>query len=168
MKKIIFICCLILTFALTACNSNNGLNESANGNSISGNESPVTETPGNTKHDDSVYVPQKAVPKNLPVYPDAVLWSDMETWAAEGTGWMWCYNTTASGNEIVEFFKTELQNLGFEIDENGTFAFREEFSVATTDGVIGVGWLDDEIEDVNPDTPGRGYAIVVHLDEWNG
>ncbi len=157
MRKAIFICCFILIFTLTACNSNN--------------ESQVAETTDNIEH--GSYVPQKAVPENLPIYPDATLSSDSAFYGDDswGNSWQWFYSTNASGNEIVEFFKTEFQNLGFEIDEEQTFANFEEFFVTTTESVIGVYWLSiDEFPtevDVNPDTPGREYAIVVNLDEWN-
>ncbi len=164
MRKMVFICCLILIFGLSACSSNNEPNEPANGNANSDNGSQVAET----EHEDHGYEPNKAVPENLPIYPDAILTYDVASYG--DNSWQWLYNTTASGNEIVEFFKTEFQNLGFEIDGDGTFAYREEFFIATTDSVISVYWLSiDDLpdEDVNPDTSGRGYSIVVNLDQWN-
>ena len=169
MKKLIFICCFILLFVLTACNSNNDPNEpansNANSNSISDNESQVIETADNTEHEN--YVPQKAVPGNLPIYPDAILRGDAASYG--DNSWQWFYSTTDSGNEIVEFFKTEFQNLGFEINGDQTFAYREEFFITTTDLVIQVYYLDSDNlpDEVNPDTPGRHYGIIVNLDEWN-
>ena len=164
MRKSIFICCFILLFALTGCNSNNESNGPANGNANSNNESQVKETVDNTEHEN--YMPQKAVPENLPIYPDAILSGDTASYG--DNSWQWLYSTTDSGNEIVEFFKTELQNLGFEINEDQTFAYREEFFVTTTDSVIQVYYLDSDNlpDEVNPDTPGRHYGIVVNLDEW--
>jgi len=112
-------------------------------------------------------VPKKAVPDNLPIYPEAILWSDTISYG-EGNNWQWLYSTTGSGNEIVEFFTKELQNLGFEIDEEYTIAFREEFFVTTTDSVINVYWLDSDnlTDDVTADTPNRHYGIIINLDEW--
>lgn len=91
MRKAIFICCFILIFTLTACNSNN--------------ESQVAETTDNIEH--GSYVPQKVVPENLPIYPDATLSSDSAFYGDDswGNSWQWFYSTNASGNEIVEFLK---------------------------------------------------------------
>ena len=163
-KKIAIIMSIVLIFTLTGCGGNNKSNDSTKGNSNNDNENKVIEKENKPKHD---FVPQKAVPNNLPVYPDAILWSDTETWTTEGTNWMWLYNTTASANEIIDFFTTELQNLGFEIDPKFTFANYEEFFVRDTTKTVEVGWMDDGIEDVNPDTSGRGYMIIVNLDKWN-
>jgi hypothetical protein len=172
MKKLIFICCFILLFALTGCNSNNESNEPSNGNSISGNESQVTETADNTGQ--GSYVPQKAVPKNLPIYPGAILGSDFAFFGPSDFGdnsWQWNYIPNASGNEIVEFFRTEFENLGFEIDEDFTYALGEEFFVNTTDRIVAVYFLGgDDVPagvEVTADTPGRHYGIVVDLDKWN-
>lgn len=170
MKKIAFLfTAFILVFALTACNSNIEPNKPDNSNvnssSIIDNETQVTEKDENTDHDN--YIPKKAVPKNLPIYPDAILWGDMISFG--DNSWQWLYTTTGSGNEIVEFFKTELQNLGFEIDEEYTYAEHEEFFVSTTNLVIQVYWLDSDnlTDEVNADTPERHYGIIVNLDEWD-
>ena len=166
MKKVVIVCCFVLIFALTACGGNKVPNEPANGNANNDNGDQITEPSGDNEQED--YVPEKAVPKNLPVYPGAILWND----SISGNDWMWLYSTTGSGNEIVEFFTTELQNLGFEIDADSTFAIYEEFGVTTKDRTVIVYWLgtsdlEIEEEDVDPDTPGRGYGIIVNLDNWN-
>jgi hypothetical protein len=167
MNKIaILLSVIILTFALTACDSSNRADDSnANNGSSIDDETQVTESTNNTNHDN--YVPKKAVPDNLPIYPEAILWSDTISYG-EGNNWQWLYSTTGSGNEIVEFFTKELQNLGFEIDEEYTIAFREEFFVTTTDSVINVYWLDSDnlTDDVTADTPNRHYGIIINLDEW--
>lgn len=163
LKKIyVTIISIVLIFVLTGCGGNNEKEKPANIDSTNDNASKVTEPTDNIR--DENFVPQKAVPKDLPVFPGAILWFDSETWAAEGTNWMWFYNTTGSANQIVEFFTAELKNLEFEID---AFALGEEFSVRDVNGLVNVGWIDDGIEDVNPDTPGRGYMIIVNLDAWN-
>lgn len=167
MKKIIvLIFSIMVIFVLTACSCNNKSKDPVNNNSNSNNDNgnQAIEESDNTEYD---YVPSKALPENLPIYPGATLWSDNETWATEGTNWMWFFNTTGSANEIVEFFTTEFQKLGFEIDENSTFANYEEFFVRDTTRTVEIGWLGSEIEDINPDTPGRGYMIIVNLDAWN-
>lgn len=168
MKKIsILFFVIFLTSVLTACG---GTNKSDDNNVKNDpnviNETQPTESIDSTDYDN--YVPQKAVPDDLPTYPDAVLTSDIVSF--EENSWQWLYSTTGSGNEIVEFFRTELQSLGFEIDEERTIANYEEFFVATTDSIIQIYWLDSdnlsEIDAVTPDTPNRHYSIIVNLDKW--
>jgi hypothetical protein len=126
------------------------------------------ETNDSVKKDSDLetFIPQKGVPNNLPVYPGAILVNDIISYGENN--WQWLYHTTASGNEIVDFFTVEFQNLGFEINTQNTFAAYEEFFVNTTNSTVSVYWLSiDELEgEVNPDTPGRSYAIVVNLNEW--
>lgn len=165
MKKTIFISFIVLILALTACGGDTKPNKPAISNSTSQTKSQITQKEENTEPD---YVPEKAVPKDLPVYPGAFVFYDSEIWADEGTGWMWFYSTTASANEIVAFFKTELLKSGLEIDTGFTYALGEEFSVSDTTGTLTVGWLDDGLENVNPDTPGRGYLLMVKLEAWAG
>lgn len=165
MKKTLFICCLVLIFALAACSSKIKPNDPTNGNANGDNGGQGAEPTG---HDDSAYKPEKAVPKNLPVYPGAVLTYEVPSYGDKT--WQWFYSTTASGNEIVAFFVAEFQKLGFEIDGEATFAHYEEFFIVTTDSVVSVYWLSiDDLPDevVDPDTPGRDYAIVVNLNEWD-
>lgn len=169
MRKLTIVCCFVLIFALTACGSNKEPVEPANGNTNNdGNGGQITEPTNNNEQES--YVPEKAVPENLPIYPGAILWNDSISYG--DNNWMWLYSTTGSGNEIVEFFTTELLNLGFEIDADSTFAIHEEFGVTTADRAVIVYWLgtsdlEIEEEDVDPDTPGRGYGIIVNFDVWN-
>ncbi|HKK96349.1 MAG TPA: hypothetical protein VJ916_08570 [Anaerovoracaceae bacterium] len=170
MKKfVILFATFILIFALTACSSDDGSNESddSNVNNSSEMESETEAEDSSSEVGDDNYVPEIAVPDGLPVYPDAILYNDLISYG--DNSWQWFYATTGSGNDIVEFFRTEFQNLGFAIDEEYTFAQREEFFATTADSVISVYWLDSDnlTDDVNEDTPERHYGIIVDLDGWN-
>lgn len=149
----------ILLFTLTGC-----INNKEDFNSSNRDQDQATETEKGVMSEE--FVPRKAVPHNIPVYPGAILVNDIASYG--DNSWQWLYDTTGSGNEIINFFTTALRDLGLEINEEGTLAIHEEFFVATTNSVVSVYWLnDDELgEGVNPDTPGRGYAIIVNLDEW--
>ncbi|NLN69457.1 MAG: hypothetical protein GX142_01530 [Chloroflexi bacterium] len=153
MKKVALVMAFLLIFTLTACSSKTEASE-------------PKETKDNSGGNGFVYEPKMPVPKDLPVYPGAVLWSEVEgAWEGADSGnWMWLYNSEGSGNEIVEFFKTELEAMGFEI---GTaHATQEEFGVSDVDFIVAVGFLDDGISDPTPDTPGRGYMITLNLEAW--
>lgn len=162
MRKIISIICIILIFTLTGCSFGKW---SPYKEILKGITEEVLD--GVTDPDNSGYKSSKAVPKNLPVYPGAVLWSDSRGYGE--SEWMWLYDTSGSGNQIVEFFTTELNKLGLKVDEEKALAFRETFFVMTEDYVVQVFWLgDDHIdENTNEDTPNRGYGIIVNLDKWN-
>lgn len=163
-KIIVLITSVVFIFILTACSCNNESKGSANTKTNSNKGNQVSEE----------YVPKKAELKKLPVYPGALLVYDNETkWSDENSDyWMWVYVTTGSGSEIIEFFKTELQNLGFEIGDASTMG--KIFYLYTKDDEIyleNFSWdkssykkLPDE---VNPDTPGRQYRIIVNLNKWN-
>lgn len=110
------------------------------------------------------FVPSVAVPDGLPVYPDAELWNDLPSFG-EGV-WQWLYQTTGSGNDIVDFFVDALQDIGFDIDSEDTYAFNEEFFITTADQVVRVYWLDGDEPEMDPDTPNRGYGIIVDLEGW--
>ncbi len=128
-------------------------------------ETPELPTDTGTEGDSDsafAFTPSVAVPEGVPVYPGAELWSDMPS----GPAWQWLYQTTGSGNEIVAFFTEALEGLGFEIDEEHTFAMFEEFFVATTDEVVRVYWLAPDEEGVDEDTPDRGYGLVVDIEAW--
>lgn len=163
MKKIIFICCIV--FALTAC-SGNKPNEPINGNANGNDEIQVTETKKETEHgnDEST----DTVPKNLPIYPDSNMTLTLPSFTGENIR-TWWFDSPASGNEIVEFYITELKNLGLEIDEDYTYVDDATFEVHTVNEVVTV--INDESQtfssEVNPDTPGRNYIIAVNLDKWN-
>ncbi len=170
MKKIMNLALIIvLIISLSACSSNKS-NEPTNGNGNTNNENQVTEPVD--KAEDESYVPDKAVPKDLPVYPNASLIGEWD-YPAPNFGensWQWDYKSNGSGNEIVEFFRKEFENLGLEVDEDFTGAGGEEFYVNTVGQVVGVYFLGEDglPEDVSGDTPGRHYGIVVDLDKWHG
>ncbi len=121
----------------------------------------------NTEKQSEEYIPKKALPEGIPVYPGAILTGDIPS---VGDGWQWLYKTTGSGNEILEFFIDSFQELGFEIDNDFTTANYEEFFVVTKDNTISVYWLDSDsisdVDEVTPDTPNRHYSIVVDLTKW--
>ncbi len=177
MKKSIFIFCLVFVFTLTACSSKAKPKEPVTNETTSPSiaedetqatkipdppaSSPENQTPVEPENPDYVYQPERALPDGLPVFPGAVLTYDTQVWAAEGTAWMWMYEEAGSANEIVEFFKTELEKLGFEIDK--AFADREEFHVADKTGTVSLGYSADQEEDMNQ----LGYMITVNLDAWD-
>lgn len=152
-RKILVVILVIFLIFLAGCSTNNG-----------SNKPPEQKTPQS-----DVYVPRKAVPEGLPVYPDAVLINDLS--ALSDDHWQWLYSTTGSGNDIMLFFINALQESGFGIDSEYTIANYEEFFITTTDEVIRVYWLDSEnladVDTVTPDTPDRHYGIVVNLKAWN-
>lgn len=162
MKKRIVVCFLILILALTACGGNADSKEPVN----SKNENQITKTQDKTKQEN--YVPQKAVPKNLPVYPGATLFHDeMTFWENH---WIWDFYTTGSANEIIAFFETELKKMGYEILEGNFGADRHEFYLFAGLFDIQISNLDSEKDPdkFNPDTPGRGYSILVNLESLEG
>ncbi len=178
MKKSIFIFCLVLVLTLTACSGKTKPTESVtnkttshsiaesettrtSGSPATGSESQTTEASAESGNPDYVYQPERALPEGLPVFPGAVLTFDTQVWAAEGTAWMWMYEKAGSANEIADFFKTELEKLGFEIDK--AFADREEVYVADITGTVSLGYSADKTEDMNQ----LGYMITVNLDAWD-
>ncbi len=103
----------IFLFTLTGCFSNKKDNKA---NSPNDNQKQDADTKEN--NEDDTFILQKAVPQNLPIYPNAILINDLVSYG--DNSWQWFYSTTASGNEIVEFFITEFQKLGFTIDNEKT------------------------------------------------
>lgn len=182
MKKLMYLILVVfLVFALAACGGKTSSTDPTNDNAGGGNGSQVTEPskpaePAD-KNDKYTYEPEKAPPKNLPVYPGAVMVYDSQATGYKygENSWQWHYDTAASGNEIVAFFRAAFQDLGIPIDEDYTLANFEEFFIQTNtldSRTASVGWLgyensenkkDDEL---SPDTKGRGYMILVDLDRW--
>lgn len=175
MRKILTLAlAILLIFALAACGGKTEPVDSAN-NANGDNGSQVTE-PDNKPGAD-LFVPDKAPPKNLPVYPGAVMVYDLQATGYKygENSWQWHYDTDASGNEIVAFFVAAFQDLGIPIDEQYTGANFEEFFIQTNtldNRTASVGWLgyensenknDDEL---TADTLGRSYMILVDLDRW--
>ena len=165
MKKAALVMALLLVFTLTACSSKPQPTKPAQSSNTEASE--PEETNDNSGGNGSAFEPEMPVPKDLPVYPGAVLWGEIEgAWGdTDGGKWMWLYSSEGSGNELVEFFKTELEAMGFEI--GSAHATHEEFGVSDVDFIVAVGFLDDGIADPTPDSPGRGYMISVDLDAWN-
>ena len=163
---------LVLIFSLMAFMSG-GCGNGDNGDTAletNGDNGDTALEPNDDENDDPSdingsdgFVPGVAVPDGLPVYPGAELRNDLP---GVGERWQWLYSTTGSGNDIVEFFVDAFQDLGFGIDSDYTFADREEFFITTDDLMVQVYWLASEDDDLNPDTPNRGYGIVVDLDRW--
>lgn len=156
-KSFLMILLSILLFMAVGC-SNQKQEDKNDGNN--NDKEPKTEENG--KQD--VFIPRVEIPSNLPVYPVAYLINDA---AMGGDGhWAWLYATDASANEIVAFFSQTFLDLGYELDEDFTFAMYEEFFIVTKSLELQVFWLDDGISEANPDTPNRWYAILVNLEAW--
>lgn len=126
-----------------------------------------------TKAVGNKYVAEKAELKGLPVYPDARLVYDQESsWGDEDSSyWGWIYVTTASANEILDFFEKEFSNLGYKMTEKTThgsiFFIRDEDNYIYIDNIT---WDKENTaklpDEVTPETPGREYRIQVNLDKW--
>lgn len=109
------------------------------------------------------YVPRLAVPDNLPIYPNAILFNEIE--GMDGH-WTWLFTTDGSANDIIAFFTGAFAEMGVEVDYDKTIAMKEEFFVHTHSKILRVFWLDDGIIDATPDTPNRWYGIIVNLEAW--
>jgi hypothetical protein len=120
-----------------------------------------------SENESDEFVPTKPFPEGLPIYPGAILTSEI---SSPGSNWQWLFQTTGSGNDIRTFFINSLTELGFAIDNEASIAKYEEFFVITEDGTISVYWLDSDsisdIDNITPDTPNRHYAISVDLEKW--
>lgn len=125
-------------------------------------ESKLAVTKEMNKHGD--YLPMKAVPKDLPVYPNAVMIND----GAGFRDWSWSYKTDVSANEIIEFYKNQLEGLGFEIRDQDIYTNEEAFRISTTDSIVSVEYIYNEGLDkkITPDTSGRSYQIGIKINEW--
>lgn len=162
-KSILLFVVVVLILTVSACSGNNEAPDIGTDN-IEDVSTDNGSSEDSRESDTSGFVPSVAVPEDLPIYPGAELWSDMPS---AGERWQWLYQTTDSGNDIVDFFVDAFQDLGFEIDFDYTFAEREEFSITTADHIVQVYWLDsEEIDDITADTPNRGYGIVVDQERW--
>ena len=164
-KSILLFTALLMVLTMAACTSDSGNDEvtppeSDDSEQVTQDDSSSEES---QESDSSGFTPGVAVPDGLPVYPGAELANDLP--GGEGRH-QWLYQTTGSGNDIVEFFVDAFQDLGFGIDSDFTFAEREEFVVTTSDHVVQVYWLGSEESDLTADTPNRGYGIVVLVDQW--
>ncbi len=166
LKKIVLpIIIVLFVLAVGACSPDTGDDETPAPDaepSESEDQGNVSDETGG-ESDSSGFVPSEPVPEGLPVYPDAVLTNDLPSFDGR---WQWLYQTTGSGNDIMEFFVGAFEDLGFDIDPQFTFAEREEFVVTTADGVVEVYWLSSEESDLTPDSPDRGYGIVVLQERW--
>ena len=112
--------------------------------------------------------PEEILPNKLPIYPGSDMTLTLPLYTEDNSR-TWWFDSNATGNELVEYFKTELQKLGIEIDEENTYAKTSQIMVSTKDSIVKV--MNDESEniagDVNPDTPGRSYFVLVDLNKWN-
>ena len=171
MKKTVFILCLVLVFTLTACSSEAKPKEPGTNTTtsplIAESEAQATKTSSppasSPENSDNAYQPERALPEGLPVYPGAVLAFDTQVWSGsdEETAWMWMYAEAGSPKEILEFFKTELEKLGFEIE--GAFADDYEVFLHDTTETVSLGYSADESDDLSQ----IGYMITVNLDKWD-
>lgn len=161
MKKILaFVLALALVFTLFACGSED--KPSKPSESIKTEATEPKEAEDNSDDNDYVYVPEKDIPEGLPVYPGAVMAFDTEVWSFnEGLHWMWMYEEAGSGKEILEFFLTELEKLGFEFED--TFADDYEVFLHDVTETVSLGYSADE----NDDLSRLGYMITVNLDAWD-
>ena len=171
MKRIVFIFCLLLVFTLSACSGKampkDPDTNKADGPSIAESEaqvprtsSPPATSPENLDDEDQ---PERALPEGLPVYPGAIFAFDTQVWSGsdDETAWMWMYAEAGSAVEILEFFKTELEKLGFEIE--GAFADDYEVFLHDTTETVSLGYSADESDDLSQ----LGYMITINLDKWD-
>lgn len=171
MKKVALVIAFLLIFTLTACSSKTKPTKPDQGNNTGASEPKETEDNsggGGSVHEPEtpdpgyVYEPERAVPEGLPVYPGAVMTFDTEVWSwNEGLHWMWMYENAGSAIEILEFFTTELEKLGFEIVDS--YADDIELRLVDKTETVNVGYSADENDDLNQ----LGYMITVNLDGWD-
>ncbi len=169
-KFIAIIMSIILVFTLTGCNSKNQFKDSDNP-AMDIIKNQLKETVDQIQREDAGIDdinPEEILPNKLPIYPGSDMTLTMPSYT-EYNSRTWWFDSNATGNELVEYFKTELQKLGIEIDEENTYARTFQIMVSTKAKVVMV--QNDESEniagDVNPDTPGRSYFVIVDLDKWN-
>ena len=121
---------------------------------------PATSAPDDPgPPDDTGFTPERPLPDGFPVFPGAVLWSDI---AENPAGHLYLFATEDATNpDICEFFAWELAELGFEVvaDCGDPRVFSVE---ATRAGIpaVNVGFTDDSGE------PGAGYALVIDYEVW--
>lgn len=184
MKKLLSLgLILLLIFGLNACSPNKSseaasdkeqLVEKQEQEEIKDEKDPIEteeveeeeEEEEEEEDDDDGYVPMEALPEDLPIYPGAYMWLDTSAWReTEGFYWSWAFDTDASAEEIMNFYRKKLEDLGFEIDEERTFERSGEFHLTTTCETVSVGWGDGEPGET-AQTPDRDYILVVNLTEW--
>lgn len=171
MKRIVLIFCLLLVFTLSACsgkampkdpdtNKDKGPSIAESEAQVPRTSSPPATSPENLDDEDQ---PERALPEGLPVYPGAIFAFDTQVWSGsdDETAWMWMYAEAGSAVEILEFFKTELEKLGFEFE--AAFADDYEVFLHDTTGAVSIGYSADENEDLSQ----LGYMVTVNLDKWD-
>lgn len=168
MKKIMkLILVLFLAIILLACKTETPTDQTGKADNDV-NKEVMQKEEVKDESQEEVYLPEHPIPKNLPVYPGAILVNDVATTSFHGDAkHLYFYETDANANEIVEFFVIELEKLGIEIDrENtGVFAGGIEFFVKTVPDVVSLG--DSAEEGVDENTKGRPYMIEILISEWD-
>lgn len=163
MKKFVLIWCLILVFALTACGGSKP-DEPVRSQENGKQESQVIVTEKETEPVDEEL--DESIPKDLPIYPGSELTLAMP---AVYNGMVWWFDSPGSGQEIFDFFTSELKKAGLEICEESTGVEGFWFEIHPVDGVVTV--MNNESEtisdEVTPDTYGRSYIMAVDFDKWN-
>ncbi len=161
-KAIAILFSIILVFTLIGC----------------GDKTPTT---ANKNKDSKKYIPEHSLPKDLPIYPGAVLNRGYEVNVTdideeteeeiEVIHWAWTFSTTGSAREIIDFYKNELTELGYELKSETLHG--NYFGLSTVDSDIHISYAiigksnSDSLPDlVMPDTPGRDYSIQIHPDKW--
>ena len=115
-----------------------------------------------------------APPANMPVYPEAVKFGEVEVSTYAGFTYLaWYYKSTASANELVEFYTKEFEKLGLYVEEFATYVYDAQFGLAASKdaaayfmGSISFTDTEDLSNDVDPDTPNRHYKISINIDQW--
>jgi hypothetical protein len=165
MKNVALVIAFLFIFTLTACSGKpkEPVTNITTSPPITSPESQTTETPVEPENPDHIYQPERALPEGLPVYPGAVLTFDSQVWSGsdEETAWMWMYAEAGSPREILDYFTTELEKLGFEIE--GAFADDYEVFLHDATETVSLGYSADDSDDLNQ----IGYMITVNLDKWD-
>ena len=150
---------LVLTLFLTGC----GAKKEKNNKKTS---KPKTKISSKYKN----YTP----PKDLPIYPGAKKFGDIEEATFEGDIFLkWTYKTDASAKEIYEFFRTELENMGYKVGGWGTYIADDKFGVTARDESTDIYHIQvsyvvtESLEgEATEDTKDREYFISVNIEEW--
>ena len=154
-KRLNLLLVLFLVFSLVACGKSTSVDPNNKTDVVDkeDNKNTVKEKPKEVK-------PKRDLPKNLPVYPKSYIIDDFED--VENT-WVWVFYSSASANEIKEFFNDELSYLGLLLRaDTGPI-----LDVLTLEGEFALGLVEESDRTVDENTPNREYAVAISLDGWD-
>lgn len=155
-KRLNLLLALFLVFSLVACGKNTPNDTNNKTDIVEKDDNKKAEKPKEKK-------PAKALPKNLPIYPDSYITDDFK----EGeNAWTWVFYAPASAKEIKEFFNDELSYLGLQLVASKAM-MGPIFSILTLDYHFGLAFVEESDRTVDENTTDREYAILLSHEEWD-